>query len=424
VIVAAQAAVAVLGIVALRAYTELAPAAVFGASNLILGAMGLGLQLFVGGFTAVQLRYYSTAQSEGSAGDELTGDTMWFSLGSTTVLTVCAIAVWGVLRVRGQTSYGWLVVGGGAVWLFAMTARYVLMSGIQAARRQATYAALQVVEATLLLLATAVSLWLSPRVESYLLGQAIAVVGLLLIIVTKDRGALKFFRLRSLERRSRLPRGAWRYGLPFAPLSFLGWLANMGDRYTVAALLGAESAGRYVAPFSIASRGAVLLNSALCDLFRPLLFDAANRGDGPETRRIFWRWMFSSATLSSVAVSCVYFGSGILARLLLAPPYRSGAADIMLWVASGYAVYGVTQIFETRILLLGYPGWLLAPMIVGGLANIGFSIALVLRGGVLGAAQATCLSFVVQLLTTLLVLGRAQRRGESRLLRDGGLEIA
>ena len=84
-VLAAQAGVALIGILALRLYTGFVAPAVFGEINLILSALGLGLQLFVAGFTAALLRFYTEAESRG-AGEEFTRDTMAWSLRATATL--------------------------------------------------------------------------------------------------------------------------------------------------------------------------------------------------------------------------------------------------------------------------------------------------------------------------------------------------
>lgn len=422
VIVAGQAAVALLGVAALRLYTELVPADVFGESNLILSALGLGLQLFVAGFTAVQLRYYSEAEARG-AGAEFTRETLSWSLRATGALTVIALVTLRLFQRPGHMTYGWPIVCGGAAWLFTMAVRNVLMSRFQAARRQLAYVGLQVVEAMLLLSVTVSALRLSPRVESYLLGQTVAVAILIGVILTVKWDSAESSRSHApIE--SDFLRRAWSYGLPFAPMSFLSWLANLGDRYTLAILLGSGAAGRYVAPFSIASRGMLFANSALCDLFRPLLFDAENRRDHRHARWIFRRWIAASVALSAAGLTLIYFAGPLIVRLLLAAPYRDGAVRIMLWVACGYAVCGVTQVIENRVLSLGYSGWLLAPMVVGAVANVGFSIVLIRHGGIVGAAQATCASFAVQNLVTFAVLVLARRRYGGGLLEEAQIEVA
>lgn len=409
-ILVGQLAVAALGIIALRLYTNLVPPEVFGESNLILSALALGLQLFVAGFTAAQLRYYSEAETRG-AGDEFTRETMIWALRATAVLAGLIVFSWTIARMMVGVVYTASLVASGIAWLFALAVRNVFLSRIQAERRQAAYVRLQVSEALLLLVVTLIALRLAPKVESYLLGQTLGIVLLLVVILVGEKSARAVFRAHPVAKTGFVPK-AWSYGMPFAPMAALGWLANLGDRYTLAFLLGADATGRYVAPFSIASRGLNLISSALCDLFRPILFDAENRRDSRHAHRIFASWILCSVSLSAAGVAVIYLAGTLVARLLLAPGYRTGAVDIMLWVSLGYAVFGVTQVIENRVLSLGYSARLLLPMVLGAVANIAFSFVLIRRNGIVGAAQATCASFVLQsMATTAFLLHALRQRG-------------
>ncbi len=426
-IVAAQVVTAVLGILALRLYTDLVTPAVFGEFNLAASALGLGLQLFVAGFTASQLRFYSEAEARG-AGDQFARDTMIWSLRSTAALGGVSGLALLVLYLTEGLSYPPLVILGGIAWLFAMTIRNVLMSRIQAQRQQAAYARLQVGEAILIFGATLAALGISPTVASFLWGQALAVAALVGLIVAWRPGDLRIFAAGAATDKTSGTKAfgakAFTYGVPFAPMSFLSWLANLGDRYTLAALLGAAAAGRYVAPFSIASRGMLLANAALCDLFRPILFDAENRKDAKAARDAFVQWLLSSLMLSLTGVAVVYFGGSMIARLLLAPEYRPGAVAIMLWVSFGYTVSSITQVIESRLLSLGHSARLLLPMFIGAVANVGFSIVLIRRQGIIGAAEATCASFVFQNVATGAFLVHALRRRRARFAREVKIEPA
>ena len=145
----------------------------------------------------------------------------------------------------------------------------------------------------------------------------------------------------------------------------------------------------------------LLTNSALSDLFRPILFDAENRGDARAARTTFSRWLICSGAVSMVGVAVVSVAGSLVGRLLLAPEYRAGAVHIMIWVSLGYTIAGLTQVVENRLLSLGYSARLLLPMILGATANIVFSVILIRSNGILGAAQATCASFAVQNLATI-----------------------
>ena len=407
-IVLAQLVIAALGILGMRLFTDLMTPEAFGESSLVLSALALGLQLFVAGFTAAQLRFHSEAEALGN-GDAFTRETMNLALRATALLAGTLLLALIPLRAYRDVSYSVAIVASGIAWLFMMTVRNVMMSRIQAQRRQSLYAGLQVAEGVLIFAATILALRILPSVGSFLIGQTIGITLLVAIILGIGAGKLGVLNGPGSPRRTFGAR-AWAYGAPFAPMSFLSWLANMGDRYTLAALLGAGPAGRYVAPFSIASRGMLLVNAALCDLFRPLLFDAENRHDQKAARQAFIRWVLSSLALSSVGFVVIYLGGSVIARLLLAPAYRAGAVDIMLWVSLGYTISGVTQVVETRLMSLGYSARLLLPMALGAVANIGFSIILVRSNGIVGAAQATCASFLFQNLTTVVFLLHAQRK--------------
>jgi O-antigen/teichoic acid export membrane protein len=421
-VVLAQIAVALLGIVALRVYTGLVIPAVFGASNLVLSALGLGLQLFVAGFTAALLRFHGESAAAGRA-DAFTHDTLRLALRSIAVFAVLLLIVLCALDALGIMRFAPAAMLAAIAWLFAMTVRNVVMSRIQAERRQITYAALQLLEAVLLLCLTYAALRVSATLAGFMVGQLLAVIVMVLLLSAVQPATRAAFRSVDATGGG-FGAKAWAYGAPFAPMACLSWLANLGDRYTLGILLGAGAAGRYVAPFSIASRGMLLANSALTDLFRPVLFDAENRRDAHAARKTFLTWLLAALLVSCAGVLILYFLGSWIAGLLLAPEYRSGATGIMLWVSLGYTVAGLMQVVENRLLSLGHSGRLLLPMTMGAVANVAFSVVLIRSNGLVGAAQATCASFVCQGVATVGFLVHALARRPSASVEDATVETA
>jgi O-antigen/teichoic acid export membrane protein len=86
--------------------------------------------------------------------------------------------------------------------------------------------------------------------------------------------------------------------------------------------------------------------------------------------------------------------------LLLAPAYRDLATPVMIWVSAGYGVYGLNMTLENRLMSLNQTSLLLPPLALGAIANVGFSLLLVPLNGIVGAAQATCASFIAQCVAT------------------------
>jgi O-antigen/teichoic acid export membrane protein len=407
-VLAGHLAVAVLGVAALRIYTELAPPGVFGEANLLLSALALGMQIAIAPFTATQLRFHTQAQARGEA-DRFTRESLLWSLrGALLLAIICSLGFSLWRRWHGQSAEI-LAAGASAIWLVAMTVRNVLMSRLQAERRQAAYTAIQVLEAILLAVLTALALKQSATLGSYVIGQALAIVILLGLLARLTPWPKAATDTLSGANAGFLPK-VLSYGVPFVPMSFLTWIANLADRYAVGFLLGSSAVGEYVAPFAIASRGMALVNVGLNDFFRPMLFDAENQREPAKAQRVFRSWLATSICLSIAALVSVYFAGELVSSILLAKQYRASAVGVMMWVALGYGVFGVNQIFETRLLSLNRSARLLPSMALGAATNVLFSLILVSRNGIIGAAEATCASFAFQAVAAALVLYLALRQ--------------
>jgi O-antigen/teichoic acid export membrane protein len=408
VIFAGYAAIALVGMGALRLYTELAPKAVFGEANLLLTALMLGMQIFVAPFTNTQLRYHTEAASHGQA-DVFTHEALVWALRGAAALGVLALIgclIWGKM---GRVTLGPEVALAALAWALAFSVRNVLMSRLQAEQRRMSYTALMVIEALAQAGLTIVALHIAATTGAFVLGQVFAAVTLIALIMRLARWPILKRRAAQVGSPGFLARAA-SYGPAFVPLALVGWLANLADRYSLALLLGAAAVGEYVAPLSIASRMMTMANGALNDLFRPTLFDAENRRDHARANQVFAVWLVISALVGAALVAAIILAGHLVIGLLLGRAYRSHAESIMIWVASGYAVYGLTQILETRMLSVGKSAWLIIPMAAGAVANVAFSILLIARHGITGAAQANCLSFLVQCMVTSVFLATALRR--------------
>ncbi len=400
------AATALIGMGSLRLYTELAPRSVFGESNLLLTMLTLGVQLFIAPFTNTQLRFHTRAQEQGAA-DAFTRDALVWSLRGAAALGIVAFVAC-LVPVKGA-SLGPAVGAVALGWIIATATRNVLMGRLQAERRRVAYAALMVIEAVLLGGLTAAALAVSAGTVFFMAGQLTATLVLVLLLARVS--SWPFSRpacptSAAIQFRT----AAKQYGLPFAPLAVAGWLSNLADRYVLGIVLGAGAAGQYVAPLSIASRALILTNSALNDLFRPVLFDAENRDQQARAKRIFWSWVGVNVVVACTAVLAIALFGQWAVDVLLSESYREGAVDIMVWIAAGYGMYGLTQVLENRLLSLGRSGQLLVPMAAGAIANLVLSTILVPRYGIIGAARASCLSFVAQCLVTSVFLICALRR--------------
>jgi O-antigen/teichoic acid export membrane protein len=401
-------AVALVGIVALRAFTELAPPEVFGEANLVLGALAWGVQIFLAPLTAAQLRYHSEADARG-AGNQFTRETLIWTLRGCLALAVATVLLLLFWRSYAAPMLSLLLLPAAGLWLFATGLRNAFLSRLHAERRQVTYIGLQVIEAVLLAVFTVGALHFAATTQSYVLAQGLAMFAIVAIVFCVAPCPRVLVASRSTGDAGFLAR-AVKYGSPFAPMALFAWVGNLAERYVLAFLLGAGAAGQYVAPYIIASKGMALTNAGLNDLFRPLLFDAANRRDRGDAQRLLTTWLSASILIGACAVLVIAFAGHWIAGLLLADEYRGGSVNIMIWAAAACGTLGVAQVLETGLMALGRSSSLLVPSALGAASNLVFCAMLIPMHGVLGAAQASCGGFVVRLIATAVTLHASLRR--------------
>lgn len=407
-IVAGHFVVVLIGLFGIRLLTELAPMEVYGEANLLLGALGLGLNIFVSPITATQSRFHSEYMQSGSA-DLFTREVGNCAVVAVLALTACGIAIYIIWCAIQKQSPNLPLLGLATGWLIFTSLRNVLVGRLNAERRQGAYARWISVEALLTIGATTVALLVWARTEFYICGQLAGLALTLVIFVRLIPHATKSLTQASSVIRSALLQRVVDYGLPFAPLSLLGWLSNLVDRYVLVVFLGAAAAGQYIAAFAIASRAMLILGTATNDILRPILFDAENQRQPERARKVFNSWLALVVLGGGVILGVIALGGGWISELLLAESYRSSAVEIMIWIGAGYGAFIVIQALENRILSLGRSQHLIFPQAIGAVGNVIFSVVLIATNGVIGAAQASAASFGLQLLVTGIVLSRTQR---------------
>jgi O-antigen/teichoic acid export membrane protein len=405
-VAAGHATTAASGLVSIRLFTELAPQSVFGAANLLIGILVLGMHALLAPITQTQIRYH-TAYSDAGDGDAYTWLMARLAVGAAAAIIALVTAIlllWPEARAgAGVSVIAWL-----AAWVAVMTCRNVLIARVQAERRQKRYALWIGAEAVLTLACTGATLALWPTVQGFVAGQLAGVA----------MAAAAFGVPTAMPRATaridvtRLHPAAWRqiidYGLAFAPLGLLGWVSNLSDRYVLAANLDVTTVGLYAAAFGIASRPAVMIGGVLTDIFRAPLFLAQNRGDRSGVSRYFRAWVAGQLLASGATFLAFGLAGDLICNALLAEAYRDGAREILISVAAAYCVLTLSFPLENRLLAMGVSRALLLPKAIGAIFNVAAAIFIIPRYGALGAAlanvagQAALLSFSFLILWVVL----------------------
>ncbi len=382
-------------LVGMRLLTELVPPSTFGTVSLILGLLTFSSNVFC----MPQLHAVSRFYPEVVRGE---GDLPRFraTLGRGLRRAVALVA--GLILLAGAVSRLWserlplLVFAAGAALLAVEVSRLFEMSLLNAARRQRLYASWDAAEnwARPLLAALAVVV-LGPRAGSILLGY-LAATGLLLLLFRRLGG-----RSRTAAGDAAADPGLAReiraYMLPLVPLALLSWIHSVGERYLLAGLVDVGAVGVYAAAYALVQRPLAIVPRILLTTLRPAYFEAVSAVRPERARRALRLWLGATAGVFVLAIGVVYWGRHLLVALLLAESYR-GAAELLPVLAIGLAFHFLSQIFNTVSLAHKRSHEVLLTEIGAAAAALGGGIVLILRHGLMGAALATCLAYLVHLL--------------------------
>ena len=217
-----------------------------------------------------------------------------------------------------------------------------------------------------------------------------------LFIILRQRGF-------QLPRFSRL-REYLRFSIPLTPNMAIMWVIILSDRYIISYFMGVAATGIYNAAYAIGGYASSLMMPIGVVLYPTIakLYDEENLS---ETRNYL---NYSVKYFMMIAIPSA-FGLSILAKpilqILTTPEFVPGAV-IVLFIASGVVITAFYQIGEYIILLAKKTRLLVMLLGISAGLNIILNIILIPQQGILGAAIATLIAYVVLGISTLLISRR------------------
>ena len=200
-----------------------------------------------------------------------------------------------------------------------------------------------------------------------------------------------------------------RYALPLVPLAIFGWVSGVGDRYIIGGVVGLKEVGLYAAAYGLASRPFMVLSGILELTIRPALYNAVASGNMAHVARIKRAWVMTVAGSSAFGVLCFLFLSGWVGDLLLAAEYRSATA-LMPWIALGYALSGVSNVFSRFCYAFDDTRAVLFLTAAGTVMGVIIMVPAIYFYGLAGAAAAVPVQFGVELSLSVFLARRAERK--------------
>lgn len=268
----------------------------------------------------------------------------------------------------------------------------VLMSFLRAAQRTKLYNALAIVRRYVTLaVGIAFALYLVKGVKGYFLGQLLA--GTVILIVL-----LFVFRNNLVVRRENVSKeiftASLRFGFPLVWAEFGHLLLNYMNRYLIQFYLGATALGLYTAGYNLATHitEAIIypINYAMTPVYMSIL---VKRGEA-ETKVFFTKmFRYFLLVLLPMVFGSIAVGKDLIS--ILASKKYLESYTVLSYVLIGQAVYACTIILNSGLFINKKTHVLNNIMITTCGINILLNIALIPRFGIVGAAQATLISYVL-----------------------------
>lgn len=291
---------------------------------------------------------------------------------------------------------GWLFGHPGRAELFRWLAVYVAFRSVadvsltELRHREATGRFVLAGLLEVVLLVSAVVYFLVVRgegLEGVLKGYAVSAAGLAAVLTP----AL----LRRVERRVAWPlvRPLLAFGLPLIASGLASRALNVGDRYLIVLLLGAEATAEY----EVAARFGGLVNTLAVQsfglAFTVLGLKALDGTSDPTFHRRAFRHF---AALAGGAALVLGLGYSDLVALLPTQDDSYGRADgVVLMIAGGFGLYGLYYIAVNVLYAAGRTRTVALVVGLAAAVNVGLNLALIPRLGIGGAALATLLAYAV-----------------------------
>ena len=226
--------------------------------------------------------------------------------------------------------------------------------------------------------------------------------GLLAIAILYKKNLFK------VTTRSKHIRDALIFGVPLVLHSIGGWGMNMIDRFFVNSMVSAEAMGVYTVGYQI---GMVVffVTSAFNLAWTPYFFKNLKKAEDEPSVKI---WLVKFTYIYAVILLASSIGFGVIAPWFL-KFFVGGdfldAQKYVIWIALGYAFNGMYYMMANYLFYIKKTRLLAYITFLCMIVNIFANYILINKNGAIGAAQATCYSFLLFFILTFILSSRSYK---------------
>jgi O-antigen/teichoic acid export membrane protein len=182
-----------------------------------------------------------------------------------------------------------------------------------------------------------------------------------------------------------------RFGLPlmFANMAF--FILNFADRFFIQHIRSLSEVGLYAVGYKFGFMLNYLVIQPFCVMWQSRMYAIAKEPDHP---RIFGQMFILYALVITFAGLALSVFSPEVVHVMAGPEF-AGSGSVIPVVAFSYIAYGLGYFAQTGLLTTGRTNLVGVIGTAAAVLNLGLNYGLVTRYGMIGAAWATLISFVV-----------------------------
>ncbi len=203
-----------------------------------------------------------------------------------------------------------------------------------------------------------------------------------------------------------LLRRAVRYGIPLALGNLSTWILHLSDRFLLEHFKGFATVGVYATSYFLAERSMMILVNILFLGYWPFIVRLWEEQGQEATHRAYRQLLSTYLAVATLAVFLLSFLAHDVLRILLGKSFVGGYI-IVPWVAMGFLLFGLQQLFQTGLIVHKTTRPIAAFIFLAALLNIALNLVLIPHLGMVGSAIASFLSYLV---LNLLIFLASRRR--------------
>jgi O-antigen/teichoic acid export membrane protein len=189
----------------------------------------------------------------------------------------------------------------------------------------------------------------------------------------------------------------WKGGLIFTlgliPLGIVSWTISLSDRYLLGAYLGTGPVGIYAAVYGLASQPFLIVQTALQRTMVAVYYRAVADGDRAKQSKAMRGWLAVVVGICGLGFVASLFLKNLVARIFLAPEYRSGA-NLIPWIAGGYMLWAIGSVFESKLHAQKRTHRILLVNVCTAVLSLVVPLVFIRWWGLIGAARACPVYFL------------------------------